>query len=267
MPGLMAMRALGFLATLLAWALLLALLLPSAHGLLPTADAFDAVASRLAVTLPLAAMAMILAVSIALAAALVELRSRATAARAILSWASRLLVALSPLWLGMLLVVVVAGALRWLPAGGFMPWERSTGGALVALLLPSLSIALPASAWLARLIRPQLVGLADRPEVVAARLSGMARRSAMWRVGLPRAFARLAPQAGMLVGAMLAGAMVVENVFYLPGLGRLFGASVAAGDGDTLRALLLAVVAIVASLQLAADGAALALDRRPETRQ
>ena len=213
MMRFLAVRTLGLVATLAGWSLVLWLLLPPENGAFVGPAAAAAIGERLAVTLPLAAFALLLALGLGLPAALAGAR-RGGPADLLVQWASRVLLVPAPLWIGMLLVVVVAGMLRLLPAGGFMPWHQDIGGAIASLLLPAVALAIPLAAAVARLARAAFDGIGDAPHVLAARLlgvpSGRPSCGTAWAVCAARA------AGGPLAGVALAGTMIVENVFYLP---------------------------------------------------
>lgn len=244
----------------LTWLLLFVLLhlLPNAGG---DPLALQFFGDRLAVTLPLVLMAGILALllgaGISLGAAYLGGRGDR-----VLGAVATLLSYLPPFWLGLLLALLLNGMLRWLPAGGFMPWSAGPLQALNSLVLPALALALPHAGQFATRLRGAFGPEMDDREILALRIAGMTPGQARWSVGLGRAL----PQAPQLVGRMLAsvlvGAVVVENVFYLPGLGQQVLGAALAHDLPGLRASLFLLIVIAMLLMFLATLGRLAVDRR-----
>jgi peptide/nickel transport system permease protein len=216
------------------------------------------IAARLTVTLPLALMAVALALAIGLPAGAAAARERRGIAARVGMAGLRAALALPAVWLAMVLVVVVAGVLRLLPPGGFLPWQQSVAGALLSLILPAAALALPLAGTVARTLQRTLVELPRSPEVLGARASGVTERQALLRLGTRAAVAPLLDLLGRQLGLVIAGATIVETVFYLPGLGRLLFEAVAAQDAVVVRSALFVLISIGATMRfVAAIGAAL----------
>ena len=229
----------------LSWLILFVLL-----DLLPNADgdvlAVQFPADRLAVTLPLVLMAGILALLLGAGISLLAARIGGAADR-LLGGLATVLSHLPPFWLGLLLALLLAGVL---PAGGFMPWSAGPLQALASLVLPALALGLPHAGQFAIRLRG-----AFGPEVEEAEIRALAHRrhdagagplEYRWNRALPN----LPQLAGRLLATVLVGAVVVENVFYLPGLGRQVLGAALAHDLPALRASLFLLVAIAALLML-----------------
>jgi peptide/nickel transport system permease protein len=217
---------------------------------------------RLAVTLPLTLLAMALAVALALPAAIAAATAKGGARDALVSGLAQLGVATPNFWLAVLLVLAFAVGLGWLPAGGFPGWEAGAGPALRALLLPALALALPQAAILTRVARAALIEALAMDHVRTARAKGLTARAALRRHALPVAAGPVIAILGLQAGFLLAGAIIVETVFGLPGLGRLLFQAVAARDLVVVQSLVLLLVAAVVALSFLADLAAAALDPR-----
>ncbi len=157
-------------------------------------------------------------------------------------------------WLGILLAILFSAILRWLPAAGFIPWNVNPLAALAALVLPALALAIPQGLGLARLIRAALVDAKRAGYARASEARGVSARDVLWKHTVPNATLAIAASLGAQCSALIAGAMIVENVFYLPGLGRLIFDAIAARDLAVVRSavlvliLLLTVTAFLASL-------------------
>jgi peptide/nickel transport system permease protein len=243
-------RFLGWVAVIIAAALLLSLTLGGGEPLFAVLGGMlsgnlgSAVGERLAVTVPLAVLASIIAMILAAGFGALLARRPDSAATPIIAAVIRGLMALSPLWLGMVLVLIFAGQLRWLPPGGFVPWQQSLGGALGSLVLPAVSLAIPVGAILARGVARSLSGLQHGPLLFSARTRGMTATDAAVRLALPAAGLLLLGRVGAMFALIIAGAMIIENVFYLPGLGRLLLESVGAQDPAGVRAALFCLIVI-----------------------
>ncbi|MHB1104005.1 MAG: ABC transporter permease [Devosia sp.] len=211
------------------------------------------IAERLMVTAPLAAMAMLLAAAIGLPLGLLAARNPGSPVDRLVTGGMLLFTSLPAFWLGMLLALVFSGALRWLPSGGFVPWAQDPGGALTSLILPAVTLALPTAALLARSARAALAEVRAADFLRTARLKGLTPRQALWRHGLRNALLPVLARLGPLCAALIAGTIVVENVFYLPGLGRLMLSAIAAGEPAIVRGALVALMAVMVVALLAVD--------------
>lgn len=129
-------------------------------------------------------------------------------------------VAIPNFWFAMLLVLVFAVRLRWMPAGGFPGWDEPLA-ALRALTLPAIALALPQAAILARVMRGALLDTLGEDFIRTARAKGLSRGQALRRHALRAAMIPVLTILGLQFSFLLAGAIIIENVFFLPGLGRL----------------------------------------------
>lgn len=237
-------------------------LLVGNFGIAASGDAVGTMlAGRLAVTLPLAFLAMLFGVPVGFGLGwLAALRPRSLLDRLVRAL-GEIGIATPNFWLGMMLVLALASGLHWLPPGGFVPWQESAPAALGSLILPALALAAPASAALALQMRAALVVSAQSPAVLGARARGTTRREAIRRGWLPALLSLGAPLATQLA-AVVAGTVIVENVFYLPGLGRLILDAVGAHDTTTLCGGLVVLVTLIAGIRVVAQIAFAWLDPR-----
>jgi len=204
------------------------------------------IAARLAVTVPLALLALILAVIIGGGAGYVAaLRPGSVGDKALVGLAE-LGIAAPNFWLGMVLSLLFAMLLRWLPPGGFVPWQDSVGGALVSLLLPALALALPVAGGLALRTRDAVAMARMSGPVLGARARGQTAREAMRREGVPAAMLRVASGLGAAAANIVAATVIVETVFYLPGLGRLILDALTAHDLATIRGGIVVLILLAA---------------------
>ena len=219
-------------------------------------------APRLAVTLPLAvlAMALTLAASIALGA-WAALR-RGSAVDAVIAVGAQLGLAVPNFWLGLLLILTFSVQLNWLPAGGFPGWDAGIWLAAQALLLPGLALALVQIAILTRFTRAALLESAQQDFVRTALAKGLSPAAAMVRHVLRNALVPITSILGLQFSFLVAGAVVIENVFFLPGLGRFVFQAIANRDLVVVETVVLLLAALVIVVAFVADIAARAIDPR-----
>src|SRR5271166_2480613 len=219
------------------------------------------IASSLAVSAPLAAMAMALAAAIALSAGVYAADRRGKTADAIVMGASQIGLAVPNFWLAILLVIVFAVTLRIVPAGGFPGWGEPLR-ALGALVLPAVALGVVQAAILTRVTRSAVIEALNEDFMRTARAKGVARRAALWRHALPNALVPILTIMGLQFANLVAGAIVVENVFVLPGLGRLMLQSISNRDTLVVEDGVMLIAVIVIGLNFAVDLGCAAIDPR-----
>ncbi|MBB1491097.1 MULTISPECIES: ABC transporter permease [unclassified Paracoccus (in: a-proteobacteria)] len=216
---------------------------------------------RVRVSLPLAALALALAVTVALPVGMLAAGRRGRVADAVAMGATQIGIALPNFWFAMLLVLVFAVKLRWLPAGGFPGWADPLA-ALRALILPAVALALPQAAILARVLRSALIETLGQDYIRSARAKGLSRGQVMRRHALRNAMIPVLTILGMQFSFLLAGAIIIENVFYLPGLGRLIFQAITQRDLVVVQSAVLVLVAAVILVTFLVDLAYAAVDPR-----
>jgi len=220
------------------------------------------VTERLAVTLPLALMALALTIVLALAAGVYAASRRGRAGDTGVMLVSQFGIAVPNFWLGILLIIVFAVWLRWLPAGGFPGWDAGLWPAFRALLLPAVSLALVQAAILARVTRAAVLDVMEEDFMRTARAKGLSRRAALWRHALRNALIPILTILGLQVANLLAGTVVIENVFQLPGLGRLVFQAIAQRDVIVVKSVVVLLVAMVVVVNFVVDLLYMAVDPR-----
>jgi peptide/nickel transport system substrate-binding protein len=178
-------------------------------------------AERLQVSVPLALYALLLSAVVAFPSALYAAARRGRLGDSVVSGMTQLGLAVPNFWLGMLLVLLFAIALRWVSAGGFPGWEAGFWTAVKALTLPAVALAMPQAAILARVLRGALIDTLHEDYIRTARAQGVGERRLLLRHALPNAMVPVLTILGMQFSFLLAGGVIIENVFFLPGLGRL----------------------------------------------
>jgi peptide/nickel transport system permease protein len=212
----------------------------------------DLVADRIAVSGPLAAYALALTVVLAVPAGLVAASHRGGPADWGVMGATQLGLAIPNFWFAMLLVLIFAVQLRWVSAGGFPGWS-DPGAALTALTLPAIALALPQASILARVLRGALIETLGQDYIRTARAKGLSRRAATRRHALRNAAIPMLTIMGLQFSFLLAGAIVIENVFFLPGLGRLIFQAITQRDLIVVQSVTMILVAAVIAVTFLVD--------------
>lgn len=225
----------------------------------------DLIAERLPMTLSLAVAGMGLTVVLALVLGVGAAANHRKAGDWGVMFLSQLGIAVPAFWLAILLVLLFAVKLRWLPPGGFPGWAEP-GLAIKSLILPTVALALVQSAVLARVTRSSILEVMRQDYVRTARASGFSQTRVLWRHVLPNALVPIVTIVGMQFAALVTGTIVIENVFYLPGLGRLIFQSIANRDLPTVQALVMLFAAIVVTTNFIVDLAYLLIDPRLKAR-
>jgi peptide/nickel transport system permease protein len=222
----------------------------------------DLVAQRLWVSLPLALYALVLSTLIAFPVGLVAAAKRGGATDYGIMGATQLGIAVPNFWFAMLLVMVFAVNLRWFSAGGFPGWGGGLLPGLKALTLPAIALALPQASILARVMRSALIETLGQDYIRTARAKGLSRRQAVLRHALRNAMIPVLTIIGLQFSFLLAGAIIIENVFFLPGLGRLVFQGITQRDLIVVESLVMLLVFAVIVVTFLVDLAYAAVDPR-----
>jgi peptide/nickel transport system permease protein len=217
---------------------------------------------RLGVTLPLALFAMIISIVVGLPLGVIAARRRGKALDTGIMVLAQTGVAIPNFWFGMLLTLLFAVVLRWLPPGGFTPWDENAGLAFRGLVLPSIALALPQASILARVMRTALVEVSGQDFIRTARAKGLTTGEAVWRHGVRNALLPVLTILGLQFAFLVAGTIIVENVFYLPGLGRLIFTAISERDLILVRGATIILVLAVTATMLVTDIAYALVDPR-----
>lgn len=202
---------------------------------------------RVMVSLPLALLAITLSTIIAIPLGVIAASNHNRPTDFIVMMFSQLGIAIPNFWFALLLIILFSVSLRLLPAGGFAGWDAGVLPALLSLLLPTVALALPQSAILARVTRSSLLEVLKEDYIRTAQAKGSGERRTLWRHALRNALIPVVTIMGLQFSFLLAGTIIIENVFYLPGIGRLIFQAIAQRDLIVVKNLviLLAVCVIV----------------------
>lgn len=218
---------------------------------------------RLAVTVPLALIAILLAVALALPLGLLAAaRHNRPGDWGVMAF-SQIGVSVPGFWFGILLILVFSGHLQWFGSGGFPGWERPLD-ALKSLVLPAVALSLEQAAILARVTRSAVLDALGEDYVRTARAKGLSGAAVLWRHVLGNAMVPVSTVLGLQFAFLWgAGTLVIENVFYLPGLGRLLYQAIAQRDLIVVKDVVMLLVFLVVLVNLAVDALQGVLDPRP----
>lgn len=222
----------------------------------------ELLAERLAVTLPLAAIAVVLSVAIALPLGALSAARRSSAFDHAVGVLSQLFIAVPGFWVALLLILLFSVRLRVMPSGGFPGWESGLGAALKSLVLPAVALALPQAGVLTRVTRSAVLEVLNEDYVRTARAKGLPQRVALWRHAVPNAMVPVVTVLGLQFTFLVAGAILVENLFNLPGLGRLAYQALMQRDVVVLQDVVLFFAGLVVIVNFLVDLSYLFLDPR-----
>ena len=220
------------------------------------------IGERLALTVPLAFFALALSILIAIPLGMLAATRRGRPGDYGVMGFSQVGMAIPNFWFAILSILIFAVALGWFPASGFPGWDAGPGTALWALVLPALSLALPEAAILARVTRTSVLDTLGADYVRTARAKGLASRRVLWGHVLRNALIPMITIIGLQFAFLLAGSIVIEVVFALPGVGRLVFQAVSQRDLVVLRDVILLLVALVVVVNFLVDIATTAIDPR-----
>ena len=222
----------------------------------------ELVSARLWVSLPLTIYALILSTLIAIPVGVLAASRRGGVADYGVMGATQLGIAVPNFWFAMLLVLIFAIKLRWFSAGGFAGWDDGLLAGLKALTLPAIALALPQASILARVMRSSLIETLGQDYIRTARAKGLSQRQAVVRHALRNALIPVMTIIGLQFSFLLAGAIIIENVFFLPGLGRLIFQGITQRDLIVVESVVMLLVFAVIAVTFLVDLAYAAVDPR-----
>ena len=222
----------------------------------------ELLAARLEITVPLALLAMALSVAMAMTLGIYAAAHHNRRGDVAVMGVSQLGISVPNFWLALLLIVLFAIHLRWFSAGGFPGWDEGFGTAIKSLLLPALALATVQGAILTRFTRSAVLETMREDYVRTARAKGLTRGQTLRRHVLRNAMIPLVTVMGLQFANLLAGTIVVENVFALPGVGRLILQAITNRDLVVVRDVVTLLAAMVVLINLVVDLLYAAIDPR-----
>lgn len=223
---------------------------------------YDLIVSRLAVTGPLALMAMAFGVIISLPLGIYAARHQNRPGDVSVMFFTQLGLATPEFWLGILLILLFSVHWGMFSAGGFPGWSVDVWGSLKALLLPAFALGVIRASILTRLTRSSMLDVLQEDYVRTARAKGLKERTVVYVHALRNALIPVLTILGLQLGQLMAGAIIIENVYYLPGLGRLVFQAIGQRDLPVVREIVLFMAAAVVLVNFIVDLAYASLDPR-----
>ena len=209
--------------------------------------------SRLNVTLPLTLLAAAFMIAAAIPLGVFAATRHRRWGDYLTMTLSQLGVAVPGFWAGLLLILLFSVRLGWVQSGGFDGWGEGFWRGLRSLLLPAIALGLFQFAVLARTTRSAVLEVLREEYVKTARAKGVAERVVLFRHALRNALIPIVTVAGVQLGQLLAGSIILESVFYLPGLGRLTLAAISARDLPVVQGVVLFVASMIVTVNAVVD--------------
>ncbi len=222
----------------------------------------ELIRERLVVTVPLTIFATLLAIGVAFPLGVYAAARPGAVTDGVATIFSQLGIAVPNFWIGLLLILFVSLGLGWLPAGGFPGWRDDFGKALLSLILPAIALAIPQAAVLTRVMRAAVIEVSHEDFVRTARAKGLSRNRALWFHTLPNAMLPVVTMLGLQIPYLISGAVLVENVFNLPGIGTLAYQAMSQRDLIVIQNVVLMFAIIVIIVNAIIDSLYAILDPR-----
>ena len=222
----------------------------------------ELILARVWISLPLAIYALAISTLIAFPVGLIAAANRGKPVDLAIMGTTQLGVAIPNFWFAMILVLIFAINLRWFSAGGFPGWDEGLFLSIKSLTLPAIALALPQASILARIMRSSILDTLDQDYIRTARAKGLNRRQAIWRHALKNAMIPVLTIIGMQFSFLMAGAIIIENVFFLPGLGRLIFQGITQRDLIVVESVVMLLVFAVIIVTFIVDLTYAAVDPR-----
>jgi peptide/nickel transport system permease protein len=161
--------------------------------------------------------------------------------------------AIPTFFLGILLILIFAVRLRWLPSGGYVPFGEDPAAHFKAMLMPAFALGFSAAGLLARLVRSSMLDVLREDYVRTAFAKGLPEQLVIMRHALRNALIPALTVIGISIGALLGGAIVTETVFTIPGMGRLVVQSIARRDYPVIQGAIIAIAMTYVLVNLVVD--------------
>ena len=209
------------------------------NSLLGGYPVWDLVKSRIPVTVELAALTILLGLSIAIPLGIVAAARNGSWIDLLAMQFGQLGISIPNFWIATILILVVAARLQWLPPSGYKPISDGLGTNLLHMIMPSLSLALPLAAVMTRVVRSAVLEVLNRDYMRVAHAKGLHPQRVLWRHGLRNAAIPIVTVIGLELGYLLGGTVLIEEMFFVPGLGQLTVRALLNRDLPVLQGVLL----------------------------
>lgn len=217
---------------------------------------------RLPVTLALSFYALALAVLIALPASMISATRPGSVADNTGRFAALFGLAMPNFWLGLVLVLIFSVHLRWFPVFGYVPFFEDPVRHFSHLVIPVVSLGAGYAAMILETSRNSLIEVLRQDYVRTARAGGLSERRVLWKYALRNALIPIITVIGIQVGYLMSGAVIIENVFAIPGMGRLLVNAVLSRDYPVVQGAMLVIVLIFSLANLVVDLLCMSIDPR-----
>lgn len=229
------------------------------------ASVTEKIVTRLPVTLELTLLAMLIAVAIALPMGVLSATHRNSTIDAIASFISMIGVAVPHFWLAMMLIIIFSVNLHWLPASGFTPISQGLGKNLIKMIMPAFSVGLGFAATVMRQTRSNIIDVLGTDYISTAKAKGMSKSVVVWKHGVRNALIPVITVIGMQTGRLFGGAIVVETLFGLPGIGTAIVQSIFSRDYQMTMGCVMMVAVIIILINTIVDILYVIIDPRVRT--
>ncbi len=222
----------------------------------------DLILARMTVSIPLSIYSILLTIGISFPAGIIAATYHRKPTDYGIMGLSQFGISIPNFWFAMILVLLFSINLGWFPAGGFLGWQKGFFYGLLSLTLPALALALPQAAILIRIIRASLIETLKADYIRTARAKGLTHHQAILRHGLKNAMIPILTILGLQFSFLLAGAIIIENVFFLPGLGRLIFQGIIQRDLIVVESVVILLVFTIILINFIIDITYLVIDPR-----
>ena len=221
-----------------------------------------AILDRVEPTLLLTVFAIVIAIAVGVPAGVLSARHHNTATDQTVMVAALLGVSIPNFLLGLLLIMCFSVWLGWFPVAGYTPLEDGILSTLRSLVLPALALGLVQSALIARIARSAMLDVLREQYITAGRAKGLGERAVVYKHAFKNAMIPTITIIGISFAILVSGAVVVETVFNIPGLGRLIVSAVLRRDYPVVQGVVLCVAGVYMLINLAVDLSYLLIDPR-----
>ena len=222
----------------------------STQDKLPVAEI---IVERIPITLELTVLAMLVAIAVGVLTGIVAAARRGRFADYVATGFGLVGLSVPHFWLGLLAILLFSVTLGWLPASGYVPFTHDPGGNLTRMLLPALVLGTGFAAVLMRQTRSAMLGALSSDYVRTARSKGLAERKVIGVHALRNSLTTVVTVLGLQVGVLISGAVVTEQIFVIPGFGKLTVDAVATRNYPVIQAVVLVTVVAYIVVNLCVD--------------
>ena len=209
------------------------------YSIIISASVMDLLQARFPVTLHLALLSLVVALAVAVPAGVLAAVHKGRTIDQVSRFTALAGVSMPNFWLGLLLILVFAVTLGWLPVGGYVPLGDGVLASNLSLLMPAVTLGTAYAATIMRMLRASMLDVLGRDYITAARAFGIKERVVIWHDAFANAMIPTLTVTGFAFGYMLAGTIIVEVIFNIPGVGRLLYESILTRDYPLVQGIVL----------------------------